>query len=109
MSIELRIKSKHLAEEARIIKFEEARQKKFGNYETLNRLCEHRKIDVRNENRATFLARAYIAGKPYRSCEHKRRPEKEYQFKRVLRRVLAMVQKYHDRKTSEEDIINWIK
>jgi hypothetical protein len=93
MSIELKIKSKHLSEEARIIRFEEQKVfKQFQwakkkHYETGHNdeyaywkdpawntwwsLNRHRRWDVRNENRATFLARAYLAGKEYKSVEHK--------------------------------------
>ena len=82
MSVELKIKSKHLSVEARIIRFEErkllkqyrwaeAKHHQTGNNDMYPRwhdvaftsycsLSKHRKWDVRNENRATFLARAYI-------------------------------------------------
>lgn len=93
MSVELKIKSKHLSEEARIIRFEE--RKVFKQYEwakrqhyatgsndeypywkdqawnTWHSLNQHRRWDVRNENRATFLARAYLTGKDYKTVEHK--------------------------------------
>jgi hypothetical protein len=117
MSVELKIKSKHLSEEARIIRFEERKQlkqyqwalnkwhaagnndmyprwddKAFNDYYSLK---HHRTWDVRNENRATFLARAYIAGVPYTSVEQKRKPEKESDFQIViLPRVWAMIAKY---------------
>jgi hypothetical protein len=117
MSVELKVKSKHLSEEARIIKFEERKQlkqyrwaeaqyratgnndmyprwndKAFGDYYSLK---HHRTWDVRNENRATFLARAYIAGVPYASIEQKRKPEKESDFQIIiLPRVWAMIAKY---------------
>jgi len=117
MSVELKVKSKHLSVEARIIRFEERKQlkqyqwalnnwrsaghngmyprwqdKAYGTYYSLMR---HRTWDVRNENRATYLARAYIAGAPYTSVEQKRKPEKESDFQIViLPRVWAMVAKY---------------
>jgi hypothetical protein len=117
MSIELKVKSKHLSEEARIIRFEERKlfkqyswalaryrdtgmtdmyprwnDKAFMSYSSLNR---HRKLDVRNENRATFLARAFIAGVPYTTVEQKRNPDKEKTFNFiVLPRVITMVVKY---------------
>jgi len=117
MSVELKVKSKHLSEEARIIRFEERKQlkqyqwglkqwhaagnngmyprwddKAFSAYYSLN---QHRKWDVRNENRATFLARAYIAGVPYTSVEQKRKPENESYFQILtLPRIWAMVAKY---------------
>ena len=120
MSIELKIKSKHLSEEAKIIRFEERKllkqyqwsldeyhkaghngmyprwdDKAFINFCSLN---IHRKWDVRNENRATYLARAYIAGIPYKSVEQKRNPDNEHRFQTfVLPRVFAMVVKYGPR------------
>ena len=120
MSIELKIKSKHLSVEAKIIRFEEhklTKQIKWlkehqQTYETQfwkrHSLNQHRKVDVRNENRATFLARAFIAGKPYSSVEQKRNSEKEYDFLfGIVPRVLTMVKKYHDEKLTKEDIIKW--
>lgn len=83
MSVELKIKSKHLSEEARIIRFEErkfrkqvdwlkARQQPYEEeHATMRSLKNHRRWDVRNENRATFLARTYLAGKDYKTVEHK--------------------------------------
>jgi hypothetical protein len=129
MSIELKVKSKHLSEEARIIRFEERKlfkqyhwglrnyraagnndmyprweDKAFMSYASLNR---HRKWDVRNENRATFLARAFIAGVPYSSVEQKRKPENERTFNfYVLPRVIAMVVKY-GRHTCEKGDYEW--
>ena len=124
MSVELKVKSKHLSEEARIIKFEERKQYKQyrwaeaqyhatgmnGMYPRCNdkafltycSLVNHRKWDVRNENRATFLARAYIAGVPYTSVEQKRKPEKESDFQiLILPRVWAMVVKYGKREDGD--------
>lgn len=118
MSIELKIKSKHLSEEAKIIRFEERKllkqyqwslneYHKTGNNDMYPRwndkaflsfcsLHNHRKWDVRNENRATYLARAYIAGIPYKTVEQKRNPDNEHTFKTfVLPRVFAMVVKYN--------------
>lgn len=83
MSVELKIKSKHLSEEARIIRFEERKFRKQVDWlkthqqtydkehATMMSLKQHRRWDVRNENRATFLARTYLAGKDYKSVEHK--------------------------------------
>ena len=96
MSIELKIKSKHLALEPAIIRKEEQKlNKRIKNYKSyhqiagdgctwayskhhpdLYNLClkhgsliSHRKWDVRNEARATYLARAYIKGMPYKVVE----------------------------------------
>ena len=117
MSIQLKIKSKHLSIEASIIRFEEHKLLKqytwalkkhtdsgnndmyprwndaaFTSYCSLNK---HRRWDVRNENRATYLARAYIEGCAYSSVEQKRKPENEYTFTTyILPRVVAMVAKY---------------
>jgi hypothetical protein len=127
MSIELKIKSKHLSEEARIIRFEEQKllqkvnysrqkhyatgnneeyraweDKHFQDYCSLNR---HRKWNVRNENRATFLARAYIAGVPYSTVEQKR--ENEFLFRsQIFPRICAMVVKYGKR---EQGDVEWEK
>ena len=124
MSVELKIKSKHLSEEARIIRFEERKlfkqyqwalnnyraagnndmyprwnDKAFMSYASLN---HHRRWGVRNENRATFLARAYIAGVTYNTVEHKRKPENEHVFQtQILQRVFAMVVKYGKREDGD--------
>ena len=105
MSVELKVKSKHLSEEARIIRFEERKFRKQVDwlkgrqqpYEkehaTMMSLKEHRRWDVRNENRATFLARAFLAGKEYKTVEHKRHDDVVF-YAYVLPRVCDMVNKY---------------
>jgi len=122
MSIELKIKSKHLSEEARIIRFEENKLKKQARWlrdhqlndvsvhkDFLN-LKQHRRWDVRNENRATFLARAYLEGKRYCEVENKRKPENEYTFTAfVIPRVLTMVNKYGNVQVTKEEILEWSK
>ena len=120
MSIELKIKSKHLGLEAKVIKFEEAKLKKQIRWHSkaqspnknlewkLNSITEHRRWNVRNENRATFLARALIAGVPYKAVEHKVKDDVKLKVY-VLPRVLSMVQKYHNRKLEMEDILAWVK
>ena len=127
MSIELKIKSKHLALEAKVIRFEETKVKKqlkwlsknkptevYAAQLGLNSLSEHRKHVVGRENRATFLARAYIAGKSYNYVEAgKRKERKHYEFNTyVLPRVLEMVKKYHHdfkvrRSITIEELIDW--
>jgi len=117
MSIELKIKSKHLSEEARIIRFEENKIKCHSRnvrsrqghatadeiLQTFHSLNNHRRWDVRNENRATFLARAYIAGIPYNQVEQKRKEENEYTFQwHILPRVASMVAKYGDKKIQKK-------
>jgi hypothetical protein len=119
MSIELKIKSKHLGLEAKVIKFEEAKLKKQLRWmrkhqESIQKLewklhsiTEHRKWNVRNENRATFLARAFIAGVPYKTVEHKCK-DVFLREQRILPRVLSMVKKYHSYKLEMEDILTWV-
>lgn len=118
MSIELKIKSKHLSLEAKVIRFEErklAKQlhwmdkhdmrnettryvSKDPYWSVVNKLASithHRKYDVCNENRATFLARCFLSGKSYSYAEKSRRSEKEWIFQnKVLPRVLEMIKKY---------------
>ena len=97
MSLELKIKSKHLGEEAKIIRFEERkllkrakyliardgdrrfyRDDETGKWVTTEldkvfhphwKLLSHRTEDVRNENRATFLARAVLKGQKFTDVE----------------------------------------
>jgi hypothetical protein len=108
MSVELKIKSKHLSEEARIIRFEERkvknqmnwhkdRQQPFEKEASLYRsLSTHRRWEVRNENRATFLARAYLAGKEYKTIENKCHDPMVLRAY-ILPRVYEMVNKYGPR------------
>lgn len=116
MSIELKVKSKHLSAEAKIIRFEETKLKKqfrsdiahhietgangqyelwknpaYNDYRSLN---SHRKVDVRNENRATYLARAFLAVKPYKSVENKCNDVGSFLIY-VYPRFLVMVTKYN--------------
>ncbi len=121
MSIELKVKSKHLSVEAQIIRFEEQKLRKQIKWLRDNQgpknpklesdwfsLNSHRRNDVRNENRSTFLARAYIAGKPYNTVEASRKVEREYNFRFVvLPRVVKLVNKYSDKKVTIEQIVEW--
>lgn len=105
MSIELKIKSKHLSLEAQVIRFEENKLKKQIRWMSSRQalppsferkyqsIHNHRVWDVRNENRATFLARAYLSGKPYRSIEQKRKDDAVFNCY-ILPRVFDMVNKY---------------
>lgn len=118
MSVELKIKSKHLSEEARIIRKEEIKRKRQAKWlrdhqkddskvhNTFMNLKDHRKWDVRNENRATFLARAFIAGQAYNVVEQKCHNVwlRDYY---IAKRVTKMVNKYHDKNVSEADIRSW--
>ncbi len=122
MSIELKIKAKHLALEPQIIRLEEKKLKKQMRYHRsddkastftlewkLNSLTSHRKHVVRDEARATHLARAFIAGKPYKYAELKRRDDYYFNLY-IVPRVLAMVTKYgtgEQRKATKDTILNW--
>lgn len=121
MSIELKVKSKHLGIEASIIRHEEVKLKRQIEWKKKNEqdqsaersqwfsLNGHRRWDVRNENRATFLARAYIAGKPYKKVEQKRKEERELMFRHViLPRVLSLVKKYSNPNLDTKHITAWV-
>ena len=139
MSIELKIKSKHLGEEARVIRHEEQKLKKqsawlrekFGpelstptegkswynwprtplgvTQDKLQCISSHRKWEVRNENRATFLARAFLAGKPYRSVEAKVKDQSRFDSY-ILPRLLKLVAKYAEKgqDASKEAVRAWL-
>lgn len=62
--VELKIKLKHLAEEARIIRKEEWRLKAAREYRVLNNIHAHRIHVVRPESRATHLAYGFLRGQP---------------------------------------------
>lgn len=118
MSVELKIKSKHLALEPAIIRKEEKKLLKqirsnkcndtleaFRKFESLS---IHRKWNVRNESRATHLARAFLSGRPYSEVEQKRKPENEYKFKMyIIPRIVKMVSKYGKEEYSEKFITEW--
>lgn len=124
MCIELKIKSKHLALEPAIIRKEEEKLKRRIKHHRsddqtsaislgwkLDSLVRHRKMDVRNESRATHLARTYLAGKPYARAELKRNDDYFYQMY-IVPRVVAMVTKYgtgDQRKVTKEVINEWSK
>lgn len=114
MSIELKIKSKHLATEPAIIRHEERKLRKqlqwfkqhyqlglepmsdpeyYSLWQKNYSLASHRKWDVRNETRATLLARAFLSGKPYNTVEkkvHSHAILRAY----IVPRVIDMVMKY---------------
>jgi len=115
MTVELKIKSKHLSVEAKIIKFEEAKllkiAKKLGipdsdAYNKYISLNSHRKRNVRNENRATFLARAFLANKTYSSAENNCIDIKKRNYY-IEPRVLVMVNKYGKSKITKEQLDSW--
>jgi len=105
MSIKLKIKSKHLALEAGVIRFEEQKLKRQiewlkthqkdeatfrSEWESLN---SHRRFDVRNEARATYLARGYIEGRKYETIENNIKDLGTFNSY-ILPRVVSMVIKY---------------
>ena len=114
MCIELKIKSKHLALEPSIIRCEERKLRKRMkhnrdgevSYWDLSRrrdnLILHRRWNVRNESRATELARAYLAGKPYSHVEKKRKDETMFQMM-IVPRIVAMVTKYGNKEQRSVD------
>lgn len=105
MSIELKIKSKHLSLEAKVIRFEEHKLKRQIAWHTKRQSLDpnlvykyqsihnHRVWDVRRENRATFLARALIAGKTYKSVEQSVKDRSVLMYY-IMPRVVDMVYKY---------------
>ncbi len=99
----LKIKAKSLAEEARIIRREESR---FSGWQRAS-LNEHRRSVVRDAARATYLAIALIKGVPYRVLEAT--CELNYRMLYIDPKVLAMVQKYHDRTFTKEQLTEWFK
>ena len=125
MSIELKIKQKHLALEPSIIRHEEEKLKQQMKHNRgeessywslelkLQSLINHRRWDVRNEARATHLARAYLAGKPYSYVEKSRKKENEMTFQlQIINRIVAMVVKYgsgDQRKVDRDTIKAWSK
>jgi len=119
MSVELKIKAKHLGAEARIIRFQEEKIKKaFKNQHNIDKkdkllesymsLRNHRQFEVRTEARATHLARAFIKGASYESVENRRLMNDYYFALRILPRVHMMAMKYGNRKTTIEDIKKWV-
>lgn len=122
MSVELKIKTKSLSEESKIIRKEErkllgmvrwniAQHRETGSndeyqiyndtsFMTRHRLEKHRKFDVRNESRATHIARAFISAVPYSVIESKVNDMDSFN-KYILPRVVKLVVKYGE--LSQED------
>ena len=112
MSIKLKIKSKHLALEAGVIRFEEQKLKRQiewlkthqkdeatfrSEWESLN---SHRRFEVRNEARATYLARAHIEGRKYETVEHEIKDLGTFNSY-IMPRVVSMVIRYKLGKTEK--------
>jgi hypothetical protein len=134
MSYELKIKAKHLAEEIRIIKFEERKTgKTIGKLDKhlqstnnlqevrkwkaaqgfkLHDLQNHRKFVVRPAARRTHLARAYLKGLAYKDVEQTLRVSPAlaawpYEPQRQVKQIADMVNKYGG-KCTPECIKAWI-
>lgn len=110
----LRVKTKSLVAESKIIKGEVA---KIRNSEPagerrnamVNSLLDHKINVVGVEARATGLALAYIKGMPYHCVENKRNEAREIEFvNRVLPKVVNMLKKYHNYSTTSEKVSAWI-
>ena len=71
----MKIKIKHLAEEARIIRLEEHRTR---NWFAMMRLKSHRRVRLRRIARANQLAYAYLRGVPYTTVERTTKADTEY-------------------------------
>lgn len=84
----LKVKLKSLAAEAKIIRAEEKKAKKYKDQELLSGLELHRKDVVRSAARHTLLAYAFIRGVPYKKVESKCEKAPD------LKRIMSMIQKY---------------
>ena len=94
----LKVKIKHLAEEARIIRLEEKR----SNDDTRDWLYYHRIYTVRPECRATHIAYAFCKKKELKAVE--KNPAAIPQS--VWARTTQMIKKYSDK--SENEFKDWI-
>lgn len=119
MSLELKIKAKSLSAESQMIRKEELKLKRQARWHREQQdatkaasimrlhdaLYRHRLDVVRTETRATQLARAYIAGRTYKSVEpNTRQPIPGY----VLGRLEKLIKKY-GQGASRDDIAQWIE
>tara|TARA_R110000851_G_scaffold277262_4_gene430417 strand:+ start:847 stop:1185 length:339 start_codon:yes stop_codon:yes gene_type:complete len=102
--IKLKVKALSLAKESKIIRrLEIGCENNYG----FNSLYDHRVGVVRNEARATSIARGYLKGKNYRDIEPSRKPEKELLFYRVAKRASKIAITYGTNK-SEKDFGLWL-
>ena len=120
MSIELKIKAKSLAAEARIIREEEIKLKRKARYarERQNMaaaahyerqrqsLYDHRIDIVRWECRATHLARAFMKGYAYKDIERNARLD-PYTKGRLMGRVHKLLTKYYKKSVTAETVQRW--
>lgn len=94
MCVELKIKLKSLADEARTIRNEENKLKIERNFSKLNDLHDHRVHVVRPEARATHIAYGLLRGLGYDQIERTTTSSPNWS------RVRSMVKKY----SPEEDV-----
>jgi len=82
--IQLKVKVKSLAEEARIIRKEE-RKAKGRDSQLLSSLQCHRRISLREESRSAQLAYAFLRGLQYEQVERKcKTPPNWYRVKQLV-------------------------
>ena len=84
----LRVKIKHLAAESQIIRAEKNKYKKSdlkSRVDYMNRLQEHRILDVRSAARTSQLAYACLRGVPYEVIEPTVRPNNPPNWARVAK------------------------
>jgi len=105
----MRIKAKHLAAEARIIRREEGKLKGQSWDCGRTQLQQHRIGPLRSEARSTLLAYAFLKGTPYRVAE---RDAKSYPD---VNRIISLASKYGQfkgmmpYKTAEQAVIGWLE
>lgn len=127
----LKVKVKSLAAEARIIRKEENKAKASYRYLKNKQGCEedyrkaratweglqhHRKVDVRQEARASQLAYAFIRNKAFKYVEASTQPYVKYSTFTYIKpelnwlsgRIAKMATKYGEKKVEAEDIKKWI-
>lgn len=102
--IKLKIKAKHLALEPSIIRKEERKVKGMDKWD----LQHHRKTVVRNEARATQLAIAFIKERPYKELEISCKDLTKFNWY-IVPRIVAMVNKYSNKRVNASDILVWTK
>lgn len=101
MSIELKIKVKHLAEESRIIRKETNKAKAEGATATVNNLHNHRTQVVRPAARNTLIAYGYIRGTPYSAMEANAKTSPNW------KEVNRLINRYSDNDLTIEVLKDW--
>jgi len=117
MTIELKVKSKTLAQESRYIRKEEVKRRNYIRYckrtksnkgsvvsaMERHQLYIHRVGVVRPEARATHLARAFIKGQAYGDVEQ---PKQPLQMKQ-MQRIAGMATLYSEFTVSANTVADW--